>query len=334
MKKSAYIISLFIVCSSYKVNAEVIYLKNGGVITGKIDLNINETELSITNDTKIVIKIDEIEKVEVFDEAITNFCLRLKELENCNLNLLYVDDRKNFYLFDIDKKSYLKIKISNMDSFTYNFEKENPTNNILLPEKTVAKIFFKNKEEYFGEIKFLNKDTLEYQLNDITRKVKISEIEKLEYSKSNSKLTNQMIDNQKVKYYDYLLPGVYQWRNDHQVLGSFLGIFAIYTFTNVISSYTKGNQALQEQDSLNNLGIISQQYYLVDPSYKEYYKQKRINTFSILTLGLVYTVNYLNIIYFKEFDESELFNFSLDFSRNEFNNKNEYYSEVNFSLKF
>ena len=143
----------------------------------------------------------------IFD--FTNFCLRLKELENCTLNLLYVDDKKNFYLFDIDKKSYLKIKISNMDSFTYDFDKENPTNNILLPEKTVAKIYFKNKEEYFGEIKFLNKDTLEYQLNDITRKVKISEIEKLEYSKSNSTLTNQMIDNQKVKYYDYLLPGVY-----------------------------------------------------------------------------------------------------------------------------
>lgn len=267
--------------------SDVIKLIDGEILLGKIQM-VDEENFTIDNNEKLTrVKKKEILKIYVYEQSNSNVCLKeLGQDENCNYFLNYLDKNNLLYIYDIQNDRYKITRLEDL-SFVQLKMGNSLSRKISLPNSKIAIIKLNDSKTIQGEIISSDESMIKIKNGDEVNSIEVDTIQSIKFGQSN----NQDFSLNKIDYINYLLPGVYEWNNDQKVLGSFLGIMAVTSSFLAYSSYTKGINALEKQEEFNTIGLVGQQYYLVDPGFQSYNKYKRQNHFALASLGITYLIH-------------------------------------------
>jgi hypothetical protein len=311
----------FLICFLFfnvNLSADRVSLKNGEIIIGKF-LELTDEQIVIkTKDDTIKIPSTSVKDIEVGNEN-NDLCLEFQDgLKNCEVSLVEIN-KKLIYFYDNKLDDYSKKPIDEVKYFKLTPNKDwFPDFSDFQP--ITVQITTKDSNVIVGTLIHIKKGDINIRIGDVTRIIKSLNIKSLEYNENNfienKEVANNNFNENKI-FWDYLIPGSFQYKNQRKFMSSFLFSSTVIFSGIALYSFYSGYEELKNQNEINNF------LFGTDATYAQYYKYKKMNNSSLLILGGIYTINILDILLYEKKDHinSQSIKFNIKSEQSQFINK-------------
>lgn len=342
-KKSILLFLLFICGDLY---ADTIFLKKSEkILIGKVIEYKDRSIRFATVDEVIELRSSDIEKIEIGFYGLKATIKTKASPETSEYVLLAYETDTGLLLYDEKTEELRIIKLEEILSAEYQFSFKTKQFREISGGYDVEVILIE-EEKKTGTLFQIGPEATTLVSDTEKNVIRNSTIRKIVYTAAPEikKIVKSELENSKIRIYEFLIPGAYQFRSGRKEAGAFLFFSALFSGLAAEYEYERGKRELQKQTAYNEQILIAgDEYALLQADFEceSYYRHKRNNRMFLIMTSLFYSFNLLDLWIWnpaskhsKESDFSVIPSFRISTSLRRVDVDAETNAQIRFQLRF